>query len=120
LDGGLCCRICGAHARTKASINNFIYAPCLGSVVQRIAQLQPVASSVATPIVAPLGAAHRLVTTGSVSWCSVCGAYSEKRIRNLAGVCKGKPKLTTSTGRGKNKHIKALERGLHPLTGVRL
>lgn len=118
LDGGVCCRVCGAIARTRGSIHNFVYAPFPGAVAQGMSTLHPVVVAVAVPVAARARAVHRLTTTGNITWCKTCGFYSDRRIANLADQRKGKPPIGTSTGRGKLKHIGSLERGLHPLAGA--
>ena len=55
------------------------------------------------------GAAHALLQTGALTWCRVCGAYSEKRIQQLLGTCTG------PAGKGpRQSQLARLLRGRHP------
>ena len=56
--------------------------------------------------------------TGSVRWCSACGAYSATRGRLLAKPCPGKISSTGAGGRA--QQLRFLKEGRHPKTGVRI
>ena len=52
-----------------------------------------------------------VVHTSGVVWCSACGCYADRALKNLADVCKPQP-----TRFGKSV-LRALRRGFHPRTG---
>ena len=56
--------------------------------------------------------------TGSVRWCSACGAYSATRGRLLAKPCPGKISSTSAGGRA--QQLRFLKEGSHPKIGVRI
>ena len=57
---------------------------------------------------------HALLVTGSVTWCRVCGAYADARVRGLRGRCSGPPLRRGGSGR---TSIRRLMAGCHPLSG---
>ena len=66
---------------------------------------------------------HRIVVTGSVTWCDRCGAYAEIRGRGLARPCRGPVAGGNRVGRllkDVQARFRALRAGKHPTSGVEL
>ena len=66
---------------------------------------------------------HRIVVTGSVTWCDRCGAYAEIRGRGLARPCRGSVAGGNRVGRplkDVQARLRALRAGRHPTTGIAL
>ena len=57
---------------------------------------------------------HTLLATGPVTWCRVCGAYADARVRGLRGRCAGPPAGRGGSGRTSLRRLLA---GRHPLSG---
>ena len=66
---------------------------------------------------------HRMVITGSITWCDRCGAYAETRGRGMARPCRGPVAGGNRVGRplkDVQARLRALRAGRHPTTGVEL
>ena len=66
---------------------------------------------------------HRIVITGSVTWCDRCGAYAEIRGRGLARPCRGAIAGGNRVGRplrSVQARLRALRAGRHPTSGISL
>ena len=66
---------------------------------------------------------HRIMVTGSVTWCDRCGAYAEIRGRGLARPCRGIVNGGTRVGRplkDVQARLRALRAGKHPTTKIAL
>ena len=60
----------------------------------------------------PLPHVHCLWVSGGITWCQVCGAYGEARLRGLLRACPGPLR-----GRGgRATTLQRLRAGRHPLT----
>ena len=83
---------------------------CSGSVAgkwaRKVQQLATAGSHV--------GAGHKLMLSGEVIWCRVCGAYAEKHAIALQKPCVGPP--IRRKGGGHRAQLKALRAGYHPVT----
>ena len=94
------CSLCKYHISkyaSKESIKAFRASPCPGDIAARAA-----ANSAQ-------GRQHVLFLSGEVTWCNVCGRYSEKRATALAHkACEGKP------SRGGDGPLRRLRAGVHP------
>ena len=66
-----------------------------------------------------LGCGHRQALSGSLIWCTECGAYADAKAIGLAKPCKGPPKFNSSYG-GAWGQLRKLKRNIHPRTGERL
>ena len=66
---------------------------------------------------------HRIVRSGSITWCDRCGAYAETRGRGMARPCRGPVAGGNRVGRplkDVQARLRALRAGRHPTTGVEL
>ena len=66
---------------------------------------------------------HRMVVTGSITWCDRCGAYAETRGRGMARPCRGPVAGGNRVGRllkDVQARLRALRAGRHPTSGVEL
>ena len=101
------CIACRAWSRNWGSI---CAGACSGSAAnkwaRKVQQLATAGSHV--------GAGHKLMLSGEVIWCMVCGAYAEKHAIALQKPCVGPP-VRRKRG-GHRAQLKALRAGLHPVT----
>ena len=63
------------------------------------------------------GEEHVIVQSGTVSWCSRCGAYAESKARALTAKCNGPPTKQPKGG-GRWGQLQKLLKGKHPKTGM--
>ena len=66
---------------------------------------------------------HRIIVTGSVTWCDRCGAYAETRGRGLARPCRGPVTGGNKVGRqlkDVQARLRTLRAGRHPTSGIEL
>jgi len=66
------------------------------------------------PIGRAEAAGHVLYRSGNLTWCFLCGAYSEVRMQKLAAQCPGGP-----AGAGAQQRLRLLKDGYHPATRAR-
>ena len=65
---------------------------------------------------ANFGTGHRLLRSGALTWCRICGAYAQVRLRSLRFPCTG-----SAAGGPRAGQLARLLRGEHPVRkGVRL
>ena len=60
---------------------------------------------------------HRLMRSGDVAWCAVCGAYASTRGVGLAKPCTGPVPFAAG---GRSQQLRRLKKGWHPKLKVRL
>ena len=94
VDGRLRCARCGRSSLLPDK--RFLRQPCRGMPV-------PV------PCAAGSGRQHLIQSSGTVRWCSLCGAYSETRVGALATECPGRP-----PNAGRRDRLRRLLLGRHP------
>ena len=82
-------------------------AACRAPVLQRTA---PAAVAAQRP--------HLLFVSGAVTWCQVCGAYGDARLRGLMRACPGPIAARSESGRA--AALRHLRNGRHPKTQVPL
>ena len=56
---------------------------------------------------------HKRVMSGPIMWCTICGHHAQKKLRNLAAPCPGKPG-------GAGTKFRLLRKNRHPYTKVPL
>ena len=103
------CDACKRHSSFKAAEStqrSFAKSPCLGRLVERARDIATITSAVDG-----FGRGHVLMQTAAVTWCRVCGAYGESRIRNLRKPCDG------PAGGAKESQLRRLLAGIHPVSG---
>ena len=68
----------------------------------------------AAPAVVAAQRAHLLLVSGVVTWCQVCGAYGDARLRGLLQACPGPIRGRSESGRA--AALPHLRNGRHPKT----
>ena len=58
------------------------------------------------------GSGHRLMQSGSLTWCRVCGCYGEMRCLALRSACSG-----SAQGGPRAGQLARLRNGRHPISG---
>ena len=58
---------------------------------------------------------HSLLKSGTLTWCGICGAFSESRVGRLKLTCKGPPPRQLGSG-GVRAQLERLRAGKHPVT----
>ena len=91
------CRHCMRKASSKKGLSKLLLLPCKGSPATQ-----------AGAAAGPGGHPHRLLTDGWLTWCSVCGCWTEGRLLKFARGCAGAP---TQAGRDA---LRRLAKGRHP------
>ena len=98
-DGGAGASSSEKHAASLAAC----LAACRAPLLQRTA---PAAVAAQHP--------HRLFVSGVVTWCKVCGAYGDARLRGLLQACPGPIRGRSESGRA--AALRHLRNGRHPKT----
>ena len=62
---------------------------------------------------------HVLLKSGTILWCSTCGAFAETRANRLRSACLGPPPQQHGSG-GVRSQLNRLRAGIHPVTRARL
>lgn len=97
------CSGCGAQTARKAEARAMGWKTCVQSVVVRAAAVRPPPPAGRMQGDQVFG--HRLMRTGAVTWCNICGRYADSRCAGLLVKCNGPERLSR------------LRRGKHPITG---
>ena len=58
---------------------------------------------------------HSLLKSGTLTWCGICGAFSESRVGRLKRTCMGPPPRQLGSG-GVRAQLERLRAGKHPVT----
>ena len=58
---------------------------------------------------------HTLLKSGTLTWCGICGAFSESRVGRLKRTCMGPPPRQLGSG-GVRAQLERLRAGKHPVT----
>ena len=58
---------------------------------------------------------HSLLKSGTITWCGICGAFSESRVGRLKRTCMGPPPRQLGSG-GVRSQLERLRAGKHPVT----
>ena len=106
-DGRASCTVC---KRSSGRVVRFAAQRCPGSAALRWARLAATQARHGRQ----LGPGHRRAISGTVVWCTLCGAYAEHVMRKMADPCQGR---THGTARAR---LEALQAGKHPKTGAAL
>ena len=101
------CSGCGAQTARKAEARAMGWKTCVQSVVVRAAAVRPPPPAGRMQGDQVFG--HRLMRTGAVTWCNICGRYADSRCAGLLVKCNGPPART--------ERLSRLRRGKHPITG---
>ena len=92
--------LCVVCWRSSANWSRFASQRCEGSVAARDSW------------------GHRLMLSGDLHWCSLCGAFAQHKAKGLAKPCPGPPRRWQRGGRA--LQLRALQQQRHPRTGEQL
>ena len=94
------CQRFSRHTSALATQRAFAASACAGSVGGQAAGA------------AAAGQPHRLMQSGLLAWCRICGCYGEKSCRDLQLACSG-----PAHGGPRESQLGRLRSGCHPITG---
>ena len=106
------CEACKRHSSFEAADvtqRRFAMSPCPGRLVERARDIATV-----TRALDGFGRGHELMLTGAITWCRLCGAYGESRMRKLHQPCNGPAHGSSAT------QLRRLSAGIHPVSGLPL
>ena len=115
-EGTWLCTVC---RRTSRSFKRVAAQTCTGSIARKRA----VKSKQLIDVGVETGAGHKLLLSGSVLWCYVCGAFSDGAAKALARACTGGHGSHCERAyarRGLLQQLKKLRAGTHPATRLPL
>jgi hypothetical protein len=123
-DGSWICTVCNCRARSKKKLGS---QRCEGdksrwsgkpAVQDRKGWIQNPAEDNAENRSGDMRK-HRVVASGTVQWCLVCGSFAETKVACLKRGCKGPPPRQMGSG-GLRQQLEKLRSGHHPVSGIRL
>ena len=105
---------CSACKQWSASLGRLTRSRCPGDVGAK--WMSCGTSPGSQPVTSEAKRMHCVLKSGSITWCSTCGAFAEAKAVGLLGQCSGPPPPELGSG-GRKAQLNRMRANRHPVTG---